>query len=73
MNANESIKLDSKNITIDGKQSCKVLTTGLMTISGGLAMSIFAPIIGGVSAATVGKALPLPGSIFGMDLTKREQ
>ena len=44
-----------------------------MTISGGLAMSIFAPIIGGVSAATVSKALPIPGSIFGMDLTKREQ
>ena len=73
VSANESIKLDSKNITIDGKQSTKILTTGLMTISGGLAMSIFAPIIGGVSAATVSKGLPIPGKIFGSDLSKKEQ
>ena len=66
-------ELDSKNITIDGKQSTKILTTGLMTISGGLAMSIFAPIIGGVSAATVSKGLPIPGKIFGSDLSKKEQ
>ena len=38
VSANESIKLDSKNITIDGKQSYKILTTCLITISGGLAM-----------------------------------
>jgi len=73
VSANESIKLDSKNITIDGKQSCKVLTTGLMTISGGLATAIFSPIISGVSAATVSKALPIPGTILGDLLAKREQ
>ena len=73
VSANESIKLDSKNITVDGKQSCKLLTTGLMTISGGLATAIFSPIISGVSAATVSKALPIPGTILGDLLAKREQ
>ena len=73
VNANESIKLDSKNITIDAKGGCKILTTGLMTISGGLATAIFSPIISGVSAATISKALPLPGKILGDLLSKREQ
>ena len=33
-NAYETLKLDSKNVTIDGKQSCKIMTSGLMTIRG---------------------------------------
>lgn len=62
-NANESIKLDSKNITVDGKQSLKLLSTGLITISGGLSTQIFSPLIYGVTAATVAKALPIPGKM----------
>ena len=62
-NANESIKLDSKNVTIDGKQSLKLISTGLITISGGLSTQIFSPLIYGVTAATVAKALPVPGKM----------
>ena len=63
-NANESIKLDSKNITLDGKQSLKLLSTGLLTISGGLSTQILSPLICGVTAATVTKALPKPGQVL---------
>ena len=62
--ANETIKLDSKNITLDGNQSLKLLSTGLLTISGGLSTQILSPLICGVTAATVTKALPKPGQVL---------
>ena len=62
-NANETLKLDSKNVTIDGKQSCKMMTTGLMAVEGKLGMQMISPLIEGVSAAMSKDKLPEPGEI----------
>ena len=62
-NAYETLKLDSKNVTIDGKQSCKVMTSGLMTIRGGLGTQMLSPLIEGVSAAMSKLKLPEPAEI----------
>ena len=59
--ANENIKLDSKNVTIDGKQSIK-LQSPLTNITGAMTQ-IFSGLIYGVTAATVAKALPIPGKM----------
>mgnify|MGYP006265846833 FL=1 len=59
-NAYETLKLDSKNVTIDGKQSCKVMTSGLMAISGRLGMQMLSPLIEGVSRALTKDKLPEP-------------
>ena len=40
-NAYETLKLDSKNVTIDGKQSCKVMTSGLLTMRGSLGTQMY--------------------------------
>tara|TARA_A100000164_G_scaffold183796_1_gene163175 strand:+ start:2504 stop:3058 length:555 start_codon:yes stop_codon:yes gene_type:complete len=58
--ANETLKLDSKNVTIDGKQSLKLMTSGLMTIRGSLGTQILSPILEGVSCAMTKKTLPEP-------------
>jgi len=62
-NATETLKLDSKNVTIDGKQSCKVMTSGLMTIRGGLGTQMLSPLIEGVSAAMSKLKLPEPAEV----------
>ena len=62
-NANETLKLDSKNVTIDGKQSCKVMTTGLMSLRGNLGMQMLSPLIEGVSAAVSKLKLPEPAEV----------
>ena len=62
-NASETLKLDSKNVTIDGKQSCKVMTSGLMTIRGGLGTQMLSPLIEGVSAAMSKLKLPEPAEV----------
>ena len=59
-NAKETLKLDSKNVTIDGKQSCKVMTSGLLTIRGSLGMQMLSPLIEGVSRALTKDKLPEP-------------
>ena len=59
-NAYETLKLDSKNVTIDGKQSSKVMTSGLMTIRGGLSTQLLSPLIEGVSRALTKDKLPEP-------------
>ena len=59
--ANETIKLDSKNVTIDGKQSFKLLSTGLLTIGGLLGTQILSPLVTGITAATAAKIIPKPG------------
>ena len=59
-NGYETLKLDSKNVTIDGKQSCKVMTSGLMAISGRLGMQMLSPLIEGVSRALTKDKLPEP-------------
>ena len=59
-NAYETLKLDSKNVTIDGKQSCKVMTSGLMTLRGGLGTQMLSPLIEGVSRALTKLKLPEP-------------
>ena len=61
LRANETIKLDSKNITIDGKQSTKILSTGLLTIGGLLGTQILSPLVTGITAASASKLIPRPG------------
>ena len=62
-NAYETLKLDSKNVTIDGKQSCKIMTSGLMTIRGSLGMQMLSPLIEGVSRALTKLKLPEPAEV----------
>ena len=62
-NAYETLKLDSKNVTIDGKQSCKMMTTGLMAVEGKLGMQMISPLIEGVSAAVSKLKLPEPAEV----------
>ena len=62
-NGYETLKLDSKNVTIDGKQSCKVMTTGLMSLRGNLGMQMLSPLIEGVSAAMSKLKLPEPAEV----------
>ena len=62
-NANETLKLDSKNVTIDGKQSCKIMTSGLLTMRGGLGTQMLSPLIEGVSAAMSKLKLPEPAEV----------
>ena len=59
-NGYETLKLDSKNVTIDGKQSCKVMTSGLLTMRGGLGTQMLSPLIEGVSRALTKLKLPEP-------------
>jgi len=62
-NAYETLKLDSKNVTIDGKQSLKIMTTGLMSLRGNLGMQMLSPLIEGVSAAVSKLKLPEPAEV----------
>ena len=62
-NATETLKLDSKNVTIDGKQSCKMMTTGLMAVEGKLGMQMISPLIEGVSSAMSKLKLPEPAEV----------
>ena len=62
-NATETLKLDSKNVTIDGKQSCKVMTSGLLTIRGSLGTQMLTPLLEGVSCAMSKVKLPEPGKV----------
>ena len=59
-NAYETLKLDSKNVTIDGKQSMKVMTSGLLALRGSLGMQMLSPLIEGVSRALTKDKLPEP-------------
>ena len=59
-NAYETLKFDSKNVTIDGKQSCKLMTSGLLTMRGGLGTQMLSPLIEGVSRALTKLKLPEP-------------
>ena len=59
-NGDETLKLDSKNVTIDGKQSLKVITSGLLALRGSLGMQMLSPLIEGVSRALTKNKLPEP-------------
>ena len=59
--ANETLKLDGKNITIDGKQSYKLISTGLLTIGGLLGTQIISPLVTCITAASMTKIMPKPG------------
>lgn len=61
INGYENIKLDSKNVTIDGKESYKLVTTGLLTIGGLLGTQIISPLVTGITAATIKDFMPKPG------------
>ena len=62
-NAYESLFLESKNVTIDGKQSMKIMTSGLITMRGGLGTQMFSPLIEGISRALTKDKLPEPGEV----------
>ena len=62
-NAYESLFLESKNVTIDGKQSMKIMTSGLITMRGGLGTQMFSPLIEGISRALSKNKLPEPGEV----------
>ena len=62
--ANETLKLDSKNITVDGKQSVKVVSTGLLVLTGLLGTQILSPLVNGVTAATAKNLIPKPGKLI---------
>ena len=62
-NATEPLKLDSKNVTIDGKQSLKLMTSGLLTMRGGLGTQMLTPLLEGVSCAMSKLKLPEPGKV----------
>jgi len=50
--ANNSIKFDSNNFTVNAKEALKMLTRGLMTLDGKFGMQILSPIVNGRSCAT---------------------
>ena len=62
-NAYETLKLDSKNVTIDGKQSLKVMTSGLLALRGSLGLQMLSPLIEGGSAAMSKLKLPEPAEV----------
>ncbi len=59
--ANENIALDGKNIKIDGKQSIK-LHSPLFATEAAMTQ-IFAGLVYGVTAASIPRALPVPGKM----------
>ncbi|MBJ23117.1 MAG: hypothetical protein CMB64_00460 [Euryarchaeota archaeon] len=61
VNGYENVKIDSKNVTIDGKQSYKLVTTGLLTLGGLLGTQIISPLVTGITAATIKDIMPKPG------------
>ena len=62
--ANETLKLDSKNVTVDGKQSVKIVSTGLLVLTGLIGTQILSPLVNGVTAASARKLIPKPGKLF---------
>ena len=62
--ANETLKLDSKNITVDGKQSVRIVSTGLLVLTGLLGTQILSPLVNGVTAATAKNLIPKPGKLI---------
>ena len=62
--ANETLKLDSKNITVDGKQSVKIVSTGLLVLTGLIGTQILSPLVNGVTAASARKLIPKPGKLI---------
>ena len=62
--ANETLKLDSKNITVDGKQSVRIVSTGLLVLTGLLGTQILSPLVNGVTAASARKLIPKPGKLI---------
>ena len=62
--ANETLKLDAKNITVDGKQSVKIVSTGLLVLTGLIGTQILSPLVNGVTAASARKLIPKPGKLF---------
>ena len=60
--ANENVDIQAqKNLSLNGKQSSKLLSTGLLTLNGKLGMQILSPICNGATAAT--NARKKPGQI----------
>ena len=62
--ANETLKLDAKNITVDGKQSVKIVSTGLLVLTGLIGTQILSPLVNGVTAASARKLIPKPGKLI---------
>ncbi len=61
--ANETLKLDGKNVTVDGKQSVKIVSTGLLVLTGLIGTQILSPLVNGVTSASAKKLIPKPGKL----------
>ena len=55
--SNETIKLDSKNITLDGKLSVNLVSTGVVHIRSSLTQ-ITSGFVNGITAATLTSVIP---------------
>ena len=55
--ANENIKMDAKNITVDGKLSVSVVSTGIVHMRASITQ-ICSGLVNGVTAATIMSAMP---------------
>lgn len=56
--ANQGVKVDSNNITLNAKQALKLLSTGVLTLDGKFGMQILSPMINGASGATNNRQKP---------------
>ena len=57
--ANEALKMDAKNVCIDGKQSIRIVSTGLLVLTGLIGTQILSPLVNGVTAASAKNILNL--------------
>jgi len=56
--ANQDLKITGKNITLNGKQSLKLMSTGVLTLDGKLGMQILSSMVNGASSATNSRKKP---------------
>ena len=61
IHANEDIKVTGKNITINPRNSLKLVTSGILTLEGRLGIQILGSMVNGASSAT--NARKKPGQI----------
>jgi hypothetical protein len=49
---------------VDGKQSVKIVSTGLLVLTGLIGTQILSPLVNGVTAASARKLIPKPGKLI---------
>ena len=56
--ANEDVKVDAKNITLNGKNSLKLMSSGVLTLDGKLGMQILSSMCYGASSSSNSRKKP---------------